>query len=157
MRTLLISFSKDPADVCYMVNFCLHIIFFSLNHLISSFIHQLADPSPPFLITHAIKNSYFTLHPSIFILLILTISVSSRSVRRRFRSQTPHELWPPCWDINRRNCGGTLRLPGEGSWKWGKGRDSTVTRSCSHEYNVHALCTCTDRRSPNNGGEQFSL
>lgn len=51
--------------------------------------------------------------PLSYFFLSSPISVSSRSVRRRFRSQTPHELWPPCWDINRRNCGGTLRLPGE--------------------------------------------
>lgn len=145
-----------------MENFCLQIIFFSL-YFITLF---------PFLCIHlqtppCCSSSHMQLiiltSPSIplfFLFLSLPISASSRSVRRRFRSQTPHELWPPCWDINRRNCGGTLRLPGEmivGSWKWGKGRGSTVTRSCSHDDNVHVLCTCTDRRRCNNGGEQFSL
>ena len=36
-------------------------------------------------------------------------SVSYRSPRRRFRSQTPHELCSPLWDINRRG-GGVVGL-----------------------------------------------
>lgn len=39
-------------------------------------------------------------------------SVSSRSAWRRFRSQTPHEPWPPQWDINRRGGGQQDQLPG---------------------------------------------
>lgn len=139
---------------CFMVNYCLRIIIFSLN-LITLFpllcTHSQIPPRPSSshmklkVLPPSLCFSFSYPHPSL---------CPSRSVWRRFRSQTPHELWPPCWDINRRNCGGTLRLPGEmlvGSCGE-RGRGSTVTRSCR---TCTYSCTCTERRRRHNGGQQF--
>lgn len=146
MKTLSTSVPKSPAHVFILkwisLPFILNLI--TLFPFLCIHLHTPHGPSWSYVqLKMLLPFSWFSYssHPP--------ISETSRRTQMRFRSQTPQELWPPCWDINRRDCGGTLRLPGEaivGSWKWGKGRDSTVTRSCSHKYNVHVLSSASMHR-----------
>lgn len=76
-------------------------------------------PGPPAPDRHTFRSTFHKIRrcsPEILCPLLVLSSFSLRSAacgsaRRRFRSQTPHELCTPWWDINRRNEGGDS-LPG---------------------------------------------
>lgn len=96
-------FTSCPVPTC---SFLLNLLFLSLS---SCFLSSLALSNPLSHIQTDIPSSFVALICRSLFTSPSPTSVSFRSAWMCFRSQTPHELWSPYWDINRGWGGGALR------------------------------------------------